>query len=80
MTAPMPGWFGLTSHVTHVLATMGADRDPDGRFLVAGIAVGIDPRETVVPGDAVYFVDGQPRNLALAMNGTSYGVRGIVVL
>jgi hypothetical protein len=32
-------WFGQTDHVLHALATVQADRDADGHFLIAGAPV-----------------------------------------
>lgn len=76
------GWFGLLRHVEHALATVGADRDEHGAFLITGapIATGLGGDEVVVPREANYLVGGEPRCLAGLMNGTSYGVRGITVI
>ena len=77
----MSGWFGLRRHVEHALATVGADRDSDGAFLITGapVAVGLDGEELVVPTETNYLVAGQPRSLAGLLNGTSYGCRNIKV-
>jgi hypothetical protein len=76
------GWFGLASHVQHALATVNADRGDDGSFLITGapVVVGLDDSEIVVPPETCYLVGGRPCSLAGLMNGTSYGVRGIVVI
>lgn len=80
MTDPKTGWFGSTDSLMHFLSVVGADRDPDGKYLVAGtVAVGLGGQEVVVGADAVYFRDGQPAGLASNLRGTSYGM-GIVVL
>ncbi len=36
MADSKPGWFGLSRHVTHVLGTLGADRDEAGQYLIGG--------------------------------------------
>jgi hypothetical protein len=75
------GWFGPASQLHHTLGVLGADHDPDGTYVVAGtVAVGIGGQEVVVGDDARYFVGGEPRGLASAMNATSYGTRGITVI
>lgn len=53
------------SQLTWVLHTVGADRDEEGRFLIRGEVstfLGLDgpDAETVVHGEAVYFVGGRP--------------------
>lgn len=74
------GWFGDDAQVQHYLRTVNADRDEDGRFLIGGmVAVGYGGKELVVGGDAVYFVDGQPRGLASGLRGTSYGMAVVVI-
>ena len=72
------GWIGTPDQRRHFL--VGADRDPDGRFVVAGtIAVGFGALDVVVGADARYFVGGSPRPLALDLRETSYGL-GVTVI
>jgi hypothetical protein len=76
------GWFGLVREVKHALATVNADRNKAGEFLITGapVIVGLDADEVVVPAEACYLVGGKPCSLAGLMNSTSYGVRGIMVI
>ena len=79
------GWFGQLGHVKHVLRTVGADMDEEGNFLVRGTIGTLlgDSRESadcVVGADAQYSRSGQWCSLAHAMNGTSYGLRGVTVI
>lgn len=74
------GWFGLRSQVLNYLSVVGADRDAEGRYLIAGnAAVGLDPEEMIVGADAVFFRDGKPCPLAAGLNETSYGLRVTVI-
>lgn len=75
------GWFGQPDQMLHYLRTVGADRDAEGQFLVAGMPVvlGLGGLDVVVPTETVYFVGGQPCGLAAGLRGTSYGI-GMVVL
>lgn len=78
----MSGWFGDRRMVLHSLNVVGADKDAEGRFLIAEKPVfrGIDPDEVVVPEETVYFVRGKRLSLAGLMNSTSYGLRGVKVI
>lgn len=80
MAEPL-GWFGLNDQLLHFLRTVGADRDSDGRFLIAGepVAVGLGGQDVVVPAATMYFVAGMPRGLASGLGGTSYGMRVAVI-
>jgi hypothetical protein len=76
------GWIGSTSQMLYALGIFGADRDEEGRFKVAGsissfLGMG---EETLVGDDAVFFVDGKPSNLAVALGTTSYGVKNVHVI
>jgi hypothetical protein len=76
------GWFGTVDQLLHFMRTVGADRDEDGQFLVAGEEgpmVGLGGQDVVVPASTVYFVRGQAAGLASGMRSTSYGM-GIVVI
>ena len=76
------GWIGMTSQVLHYLGTVGADRDAEGKFMVAGeepsTLMGLG-EEMVVPGGCCYLKDGHPVNLAAGLRSTSYGT-GVVVI
>lgn len=78
----MGGWFGDRRMVLYSLGVVGADRDPEGSFLIAEkpVAQGLDPDEVVVPEETVYFVRGKRLSLAGLMNSTSYGLRGVKVI
>lgn len=69
------GWFGSPEQVEHVLATLGADRDEDGRFLLYGEApfVGLDG-DLIVSSRVEYSVSGKKQNLVAALRQTSYGL------
>jgi len=76
------GWIGRTDQMLHVLSTLGADRDEKNRFLIVpygSISVGLGGDELVVSDEAHYLVDGVPRNLASALNSTSYGLNVRVI-
>lgn len=76
------GWFGRTDQVLYVLASLSADRDEERRFLISppgSISVGLGGDEAAVSDDAAYFIQGQPRNLAAALNSTSYGLKVLVI-
>lgn len=75
------GWIGDVHQLHHVLRQFGCDTTADGKFCVGGSITSFmgAGEEFVVGGDAVYFVQGQPRNLAAALRSTSYGL-GITVI
>ena len=68
------GWIGEPEQLLHVLATVGADRDAHGNFLIFGEPVisGITG-DVVVPAGAEYAVGGKRANLAGLLSFTSYG-------
>ncbi len=70
------GWIGMARELSFYLATVGADKDPDGKYLIAGAPVvfGLGGDEVVVPDETCYLVDGQRKALAAGLNTTSYGV------
>lgn len=75
------GWIGPSKAVTHYLSVVHADKGDDGRFIISGepVASGLGGDELVVPDGTVYFVHGQPKNLAAGLGATSQGVGGIKV-
>lgn len=78
------GWTGINRQLLHYLRIVGADRDEEGKFLVAGsivtfMGIGGEDADVVVGGDAVYFMQGQPCNLAAGLKTTSYGM-GVIVI
>lgn len=77
------GWFGPLASLLHFLATVRADQDGDGNYLVGGqhhdVAVGLGGQDVVVGPVAVYFVDGAPHGLASELRGTSYGMAIVVI-
>ena len=80
MTAPA-GWVGDEAQAAYVLQLLGADRLPDGKFRISGgvsAFMGVGP-DIAVDATACYYVDGQPRSLAGALHGTSYGARCVVI-
>lgn len=75
------GWIGPKDQLLHVLATFGADRDEERRFLVGppgAIVFGLDG-DVVVSDDAFYVSAGAKSNLCGALGSTSYGLRVHVV-
>jgi hypothetical protein len=79
------GWMGQLGQLKHVLRVMGADTDEAGNFLVDGtiatmLGLSGDADDVVVGADAVYVRNGQRCGLAVALNGTSYGLRGVTVI
>ena len=75
------GWFGTTRHLLHALATVHADRDAEGHFLIVNqpVVVGLGGDEAVVHADCSYLCGGQPQSLAGLMNATSYGMKVAVL-
>lgn len=79
------GWIGTNGQVLHFLRSVNADRDEDGRFIIAGGGVntflgmqGPDV-DVVISGETVFFLQGKPVGLAGELRKTSYGV-GVVVI
>jgi hypothetical protein len=73
----LDGWIGSDSELLYYLQVVGADRDEEGKFKVAGnitsfLGMG---KEFVVGPDACYFVQGRPVPLAAGLRATSYGVK-----
>lgn len=70
------GWIGLKREVLHYLATVGADKDFEGRYLIdtAPPISGMDNQEVVIPDTTRYFVGGQAKALAAGLSSTSYGL------
>ena len=83
-TMPMirDGWIGPADQLLYYLSVVGADKDADGKFLIAGEPLvsflGMN-EEYVVPAGTVYYVDGHPCNLAAGLASTSYGVKVKVI-
>ena len=76
------GWFGTPDQLLHFLRTVGADRDENGDFMLAGDegpAFGLGHRDVVVPASTVYFEGGRPHGLAAGLSGTSYGMAVAVI-
>ena len=75
------GWIGPSKAVMNYLSVVHADKGDDGRFIISGepVAAGLGGDELVVPDGTVYFVHGQPKNLAAGLGATSQGVGGIKV-
>jgi hypothetical protein len=69
------GWIGTASELYHALRMFGCDTNADGKFCVDGNITSFMGAgdEFVVGGDAVFYVSGQPRNLAGALHSTGYG-------
>ena len=54
------GWIGPTKRVSDVLASAGADREPDGSFRLDGVRiVGYGDEETIITESVGFFVQGQ---------------------
>ncbi len=73
------GWIGPYRQLLYYLNVVGADKDPQGRPIVSGgvsLFLGIEDENSdiAVSGDAQYFVDGKPCNLAAGLRSTSYGL------
>jgi len=72
------GWIGDREQLEHYLATVGADRDEDGKFLLYHDGVRSfmgGGQEMVVSGAVEYSVDGHRSNLAAGLASTSYGMK-----
>ena len=69
------------SQLAHFLRTVHADRDPDGRPILSGVVTSFmgAGQDYVIGDDARYYVDGQPRGLAIGLGGTSYGMKVTVI-
>lgn len=82
------GWIGTKCQVLHFLGTVNADRDENGNFLLVGpegggpslfLGVDTDDNDVVIPNKCDYLVDGQRRNLAAGLGGTSSGCSVTVI-
>lgn len=69
------GWVGRVCAVENYLGVAGADKDPDGRFLIGGEppVYGYGGDEIVLSDAVVYYLEGRPVPLAAAMADTSSG-------
>ena len=67
--------------LAYYLRTVHADRDADGRPILSGLTVSFlgAGQDYVIGDDARYYVDGQPRGLAIGLRGTSYGMKVTVI-
>ncbi len=74
-TDPCNGWIGDESELTNTLRQFGCDRTADGKFCVDGNITSFmgAGEEFVVGASAVFYVNGQPRNLVAALRSTGYG-------
>lgn len=72
------GWIGPNSQMLFYLDIVCADKDAEGRYIISGAAptsfMGDLNNDVVIPGDAVYFTQGKPCNLAAGLRSTSYGM------
>lgn len=63
-TPPTPGWMGTQGHVFHVLRTLGATTDNEGRFVIRHglvatfMGAGGENADCVVDSEAQYNVGG----------------------
>ena len=75
------GWIGTKDQLFNVLAVFRCDRDEQGNFCVDGSITSFMGAgdEFVVGDDAVYYVQGQPKNLVSALHQTSYGSKVAVI-
>jgi hypothetical protein len=78
------GWTGRMGQVTYYLSIVGADRDPDGKFLIEGgiysfLGLVGNNVDVVVEANTRYFVNSHPASLVLGLRGTSYGM-GVYVI
>jgi len=75
--AQRDGWFGMNRELLHYLDIVGADKDPEGKFILGGAPptsfMGAG-EELVVPEETVYYCAGEPKKLASALRTTSYGL------
>ncbi len=74
------GWIGTMGQVLHYLATVRADRDENGSFLVrphGSVSTFMDSKgddaECVVSGSAEYRIGDRWANLSAGLSSTSYG-------
>ena len=76
------GWIGYIDKVQHVLSTIGADKDQEGKFLIYGkppvTFLGIG-EEMLISDQTEYSVKKQRFGLAVLMNSTSYGLKVNVI-
>ena len=75
------GWIGTARQLYAALQSLGCDRDADDKFCVDGnitTFLGIGD-EFVVGDQAVYYVNGEARPLAPALQATGTG-RAVTVL
>jgi hypothetical protein len=83
-TTENAGWFGRMGQVLHLLRTVGADTDEDGKFLIRGtvssfMGLGGENADVVVGADAKFLRNGLECSLPLALRGTSYGMSVTVI-
>jgi hypothetical protein len=70
------GWIGTVREVHAYLATVRADREPDGAYILRGrIAIGYDGAEAIVDASAEYRLGERWASLAEGLGSTSYGMR-----
>jgi len=83
------GWIGTVREVTHYLATVGADKNEQDEYALAGpesrapatfMGLRGPDAEIVIPDEVCYYVDGEKRALAGGLATTSMGLSGIVVI
>lgn len=74
------GWIGDPTRVLSALASVRADRDADGNYLIYGEPVisGIDG-DMVVPAGTEYSVAGERANLAALLADTGGGLSVTVI-
>lgn len=75
------GWSGDINELLHVLRTLGADQDEQGKFIVSGgicLFMGIGP-DCVVDDEAKYMKGGEWYSMAAALGATSYGLKVTVI-
>jgi len=75
------GWIGSWNELANVLRCFHCDTDEEGKFKVDGNITSFLGRgdEFVVGENAVYYVDGKPRNLVAALQQTSHGLKCSVI-
>jgi len=74
-------WLGDPRDALDTLASVGADRDEDGRFLITGKPVvhGLDG-DLLIPDETNYLLGGNAASFAGLMHSTGRGVNVVAIM
>lgn len=79
------GWIGTARELRYALETFGADKTPDGKFIITGelpatfLGLDTEDAETVVSERVMCLINGKPVSVASLLQSTSYGLKITVI-